>query len=169
MLSPTQLELEITESSILEPDARTLDLLTRLRVLGVRLAIDDFGMGHTSLRYIRTFPVTTVKVDRSLTESLNSNVQEQIVRSILDLSRSLRITTVVEGVEDEQQLRVFTGIGYPYAFQGYYFSRPLSSADCLGFCTALQRANGSGSLRQQVGVFFALCPKHAKGPGITGA
>lgn len=131
-LTPTQLELEITESSILEPDARTLDLLTRLRVLGVRLAIDDFGMGHTSLRYIRAFPVTTVKVDRSLTESLNSNVQEQIVRSILDLSRSLRITTVVEGVEDEQQLRVFTGIGY-HTFQGYYFSRPLSGADCLDF------------------------------------
>ena len=131
-LTPTQLELEITESSILEPDARTLELLTRLRVLGVRLAIDDFGMGHTSLRYLRAFPVTTVKVDRSLTESLNSNVQEQIVRSILDLSRSLRITTVVEGVEDEQQLRVFTGIGYQ-TFQGYYFSRPLSGRNCLDF------------------------------------
>lgn len=131
-LLPTQLELEITESSILEPDARTLDLLTRLRVLGVRLAIDDFGMGHTSLRYLRAFPITTVKVDRSLTESLNSNVQEQIVRSILDLSRSLRINTVVEGVEDEQQLRVFTGIGYQ-TFQGYYFSRPLSGKACLDF------------------------------------
>ena len=131
-LTPTQLELEITESSILEPDSRTLDLLTRLRVLGVRLAIDDFGMGHTSLRYLRAFPVTTVKVDRSLTESLNSNVQEQIVRSILDLSHSLHITTVVEGVEDEQQLSVFTRIGYK-TFQGYYFSRPLAGKDCLDF------------------------------------
>lgn len=131
-LSPTQLELEITESSILEPDARTLDLLTRLRVLGVRLAIDDFGMGHTSLRYLRAFPVTTVKVDRSLTESLNSNVQEQIVRSILDLSRCLHISTIVEGVEDEQQLHAFTGIGYQ-TFQGYYFSRPLSGSECLDF------------------------------------
>ena len=131
-LTPTQLELEITESSILEPDSHTLDLLTRLRVLGVRLAIDDFGMGHTSLRYLRAFPVTTVKVDRSLTESLNCNVQEQIVRSILDLSRSLHITTVVEGVEDEQQLRVFTHIGY-HTFQGYYFSRPLAGRDCLDF------------------------------------
>jgi lactose/cellobiose-specific phosphotransferase system IIC component len=131
-LKPTQLELEITESSILEPDSHTLDLLTRLRVLGVRLAIDDFGMGHTSLRYLRAFPVTTVKVDRSLTESLNSNVQEQIVRSILDLSRSLHITTVVEGVEDEQQLHVFTRIGYQ-TFQGYYFSRPLAGGDCLDF------------------------------------
>ncbi|WP_374287999.1 EAL domain-containing protein [Desulfovibrio desulfuricans] len=131
-LKPTQLELEITESSILEPDAHTLDLLTRLRVLGVRLAIDDFGMGHTSLRYLRAFPVTTVKVDRSLTESLNSNVQEQIVRSILDLSRSLHITTVVEGVEDERQLRVFTEIGYE-TFQGYYFSQPLPGRDCLDF------------------------------------
>ena len=131
-LSPTQLELEITESSILEPDARTLDLLTRLRVLGVRLAIDDFGMGHTSLRYLRAFPVTTVKVDRSLTESLNSNVQEQIVRSILDLSRCLHISTIVEGVEDEQQLHAFTDIGYQ-TFQGYYFSRPLSGSECLNF------------------------------------
>ena len=89
-------------------------------------------MGHTSLRYLRAFPVTTVKVDRSLTESLNSNVQEQIVRSILDLSHSLHITTVVEGVEDEQQLSVFTRIGYQ-TFQGYYFSRPLAGKDCLDF------------------------------------
>ena len=98
----------------------------------MRLAIDDFGMGHTSLRYLRAFPVTTVKVDRSLTESLNSNVQEQIVRSILDLSRSLHITTVVEGVEDERQLRIFTEIGYE-TFQGYYFSQPLPGRDCLDF------------------------------------
>lgn len=131
-LSPEQLELEITESSILEPDARTLDQLKRLRVLGVRIAIDDFGMGHTSLRYLRAFPVTTVKVDRSLTESLNSNVQEQIVRSILDLSRSLHISTVVEGVEDEQHVRAFMDIGYQ-TFQGYYFSRPLPSEACLDF------------------------------------
>lgn len=131
-LTPTQLELEITESSILEPDTRTLDLLTRLRVLGVRLAIDDFGMGHASLRYLRAFPVTTVKVDRSLTDSLNSTVQEQIVRSILDLSRSLKIATVVEGVEDAEQVRVFTAMGYS-TFQGYYFSRPISGDDCLDF------------------------------------
>ena len=144
-LTPTQLELEITESSILEPDSRTLDLLTRLRVLGVRLAIDDFGMGHTSLRYLRAFPVTTVKVDRSLTESLNCNVQEQIVRSILDLSRSLHITTVVEGVEDEQQLSVFTRIGYQ-TFQGYYFSRPLAGKDCLDFVCSF---NAQGDQNEQ--------------------
>jgi len=137
-LSPTQLELEITESSILEPDAHTIDLLRRLRVLGVRLAIDDFGMGHTSLRYLRAFPVTTVKVDRSLTECLNSNVQEQIVRSILDLSHCLRISTVVEGVEDEEQLRIFTGIGYE-TFQGYYFSRPVSGSACLDFVRQYNR------------------------------
>jgi len=64
------------------------------------------------------------------------------VRSILDLSRSLRITTVVEGVEDEQQLRIFTGIGY-HTFQGYYFSRPLSGADCLDF---VLRYNGQTDL-----------------------
>lgn len=131
-LSPSQLEVEITESMVVEPDTRTIDVLRRLREAGVRVAIDDFGMGHTSLRYLREFPVDTVKIDRSLTVTSKDNVNDHIVRSIVELSRSLRILTVVEGVEENGQVTRFLGLGCG-TFQGYLFSRPVSGDDCAAF------------------------------------
>ncbi|MEG6505105.1 PTS sugar transporter subunit IIC/EAL domain-containing protein [Nitratidesulfovibrio sp. 1201_IL3209] len=129
-LAPHLLELELTESTVLLPDARTVAALRRLRAKGVRVAIDDFGMGHASLRYLRHFPVDTVKIDRSLTEASHGDVNEHIVRSIVDLARSLDITTVVEGVEQREQFERFAELGCQ-VFQGYLFSRPVSAARCL--------------------------------------
>ena len=131
-VEPQCLELEITESSMLEPDAQVLKTLSWLQEHGVRVAIDDFGMGHASLRYLRAFPVNTVKIDRSFTEGKKDDVNEQIVRSVLELSRSLNIDTIVEGVELHEQLIRFTNMGCT-AYQGYYFSKPLIGEDCLAF------------------------------------
>ncbi|HEU6438648.1 MAG TPA: EAL domain-containing protein [Nitratidesulfovibrio sp.] len=134
-LSPHLLELELTESTVLLPDARTVEALHRLRAAGVRVAIDDFGMGHASLRYLRDFPVDTVKIDRSLTEASHDDVNEHIVRSIVELARSLNITTVVEGVERRDQFERFAELGCQ-VFQGYLFSRPASPVRCLDVVTA---------------------------------
>lgn len=131
-LPPHQLVLEIVESSILEPDNDIVAMLQRLQALGVRVAIDDFGMGHSSLRYLRQFPVNTVKIDRSLTEMTQDGVNDHIVRSIVDLSRSLSFSTLVEGVETEDQMQRFLALGCG-TFQGYYFSKPLSGENCLAF------------------------------------
>jgi len=131
-LEPELLELEITESSMLEPDAHVLEMLRQLQEYGIRVAIDDFGMGHASLRYLRAFPVNTIKIDRSLTEGAAGDVNEQIVRSVLELSRSLNIAAVVEGVELYEQLQRFTTMGCT-TFQGYYFSKPLTGEKCLAF------------------------------------
>ncbi|MBG3875825.1 EAL domain-containing protein [Desulfovibrio oxamicus] len=129
-LAPHLLELELTESTVLLPDKRTVKALRRLRAAGVRVAIDDFGMGHASLRYLRDFPVDTVKIDRSLTEASHGDINQHIMRSIVELSRSLDITTVVEGVERREQFERFAELGCQ-VFQGYLFSRPVSAARCL--------------------------------------
>jgi len=131
-LAPQLLEVEITESTMLAPDAAALAVLRRLRRSGVRVAIDDFGMGHTSLRYLREFPVDTVKIDRSLTQDSRRGVNDHIVHTIVALSRTMGFLTVVEGVEDAGQLTHFLGLGCA-AFQGYLFSRPVSGEDCLRF------------------------------------
>lgn len=131
-LEPQQIELEITETSMLEPDVQILESLTQLQTQGIRVAIDDFGMGHASLRYLRAFPVDTVKLDRSLTDACEKRVNEQIARSMLDLCRSLNIAAVVEGVENEEQVDRFLSFGF-HVFQGYHFSRPLHGEACLAY------------------------------------
>ncbi len=137
-LSPRLLELEITESTMVLPDVNTIRNLTRLREVGVKIALDDFGMGHTSLHYLRELPLDTVKVDRSLTDVTPGSVNEHIVRSIADLSRTLNLSLVVEGVENESQLRRLSVLGCR-RFQGYFFSRPLTAPRCEEFVLAAHR------------------------------
>lgn len=104
----------------------------RLREAGVKVALDDFGMGHTSLHYLRELPLDTVKIDRSLADVTAGSVNEHIVRSIAGLSRTLNISTVVEGVETERQLTRLFALGCD-RFQGYFFSRPLAAHVCEQF------------------------------------
>lgn len=129
-LPPQALELEITESTVLAADVRAPESLRRLRQQGVKIALDDFGMGHTSLHYLRQLPLDAVKLDRSLADVAPDSVNEHIVRSIVDLSRALGLSMVVEGVEDKRQLDRLAALGCT-RFQGYYFSRPLEPRECL--------------------------------------
>ena len=138
-LHPSLLELEITESMMLVPDVNTIDNLRRLREVGVKVALDDFGMGHTSLHYLRELPLDTVKLDRSLADVTPGSVNEHIVKSIADLSRTLNLSLVVEGVESEGQLSCLAAIGCK-RFQGYFFSRPLAAPACLDFLLQANRA-----------------------------
>lgn len=136
-LSPTLLELEITESTSLVPAVQALDALLRLREAGVRIALDDFGMGHTSLHYLRELPLDTLKIDRSLTFTSQGDLNEHVIRSIVELSRTLGLRAVVEGIEQPEQLPRFIDLGCQ-RFQGYLFSQPLWGGDCLAYI----RANG---------------------------
>lgn len=131
-LTPEMMELEITESSILEPDETTLNTLQRLHHKGIRIAIDDFGMGHTSFRYLRSFPVSKIKIDRSLTIKDARKINDEIIKSVLELSKTLKISTIIEGVETQAQLTRFINMGCAN-FQGYFFSRPLSAEHCIEF------------------------------------
>ena len=129
-LPPHLLELEITETTALLPELHSIDCLTRLRDAGVKIALDDFGMGHTSLHYLRLLPLDKVKIDRSLT--IANNVNQQIVKSIWELSQSLGLTMIVEGTEKEEQVHLFTELGCT-TFQGYFFSKPLPAEDMIDF------------------------------------
>lgn len=134
-ISLTSLQMEITETLALTPDDSTFMIFNTLHEYGVKIAIDDFGMGHTSLRYLKNFPIDTVKIDRSLTIETENGVNDHIVKSIVHLTNDLKIKTVVEGVETREQLDRFIKLGCSL-YQGYYFSHPLPADTCLEFITS---------------------------------
>jgi EAL domain-containing protein (putative c-di-GMP-specific phosphodiesterase class I) len=123
-LSPRRLELEITETLLLERSDQILATLHALRALGVRIAMDDFGTGYCSLSYLRSFPFDKIKIDRSFVHDLGANPDSQaIVRAIISLGSSLGITITAEGVETERDLEALRAEGCTQA-QGYFFSVP---------------------------------------------
>jgi diguanylate cyclase (GGDEF)-like protein/PAS domain S-box-containing protein len=128
-LSPRRLELEITESVLMQNNEATLRTLHQLRELGVRIAIDDFGTGYSSLSYLRSFPFDKIKIDRSFIDNLlNSADTLKIVLAIASLASSLNMITTAEGVETERQLEIIRVAGCT-EMQGYLFSPPRPAAE----------------------------------------
>ena len=128
-LSPRRLELEITESVMLENNALTLATLHGLHDLGIRISMDDYGTGYSSLSSLRSFPFDKIKIDQSFVRELTGKDQNSlIVRSICSLAAGLGMTTVGEGVETNQQLEILRSAGCT-ALQGYFFGRPMSFED----------------------------------------
>jgi len=122
-LSPNRLELEITETLLLDKSDHVLATLHALRALGVRISMDDFGTGYSSLSYLRSFPFDKIKIDRSFVRDLGSNADSQaIVRAIISLGASLGITITAEGVETEADLACLKDEGCDEA-QGFLFSQ----------------------------------------------
>ena len=123
-LSPSRLELEITESCIIEDKVRSLHALRQIRALGVTVAIDDFGTGYSSLETLRAFPFDRIKLDRSFMNEVEHSPQARaIIRAVLALGRSLEISVLAEGVETEAQLELLRAEGCDEA-QGYLLGRP---------------------------------------------
>jgi diguanylate cyclase (GGDEF)-like protein len=124
-LPPASLQLEITESSIMDQPARALDVLNALSDLGIELAIDDFGTGYSSLAYLQRLPVRQLKIDRSFVTHLAENESDAaIVRSTIELGHSLALTVVAEGVEDGPSADLLAEAGCDLA-QGYHIARPM--------------------------------------------
>jgi len=127
-VAPELLELEVTESAIMTEPARAQRLLEALAALGVRLSIDDFGAGYTSLGQLKTLPVTELKIDRSFVLTMTEDTSNAlIVRSVVDLGHNLGLTLVAEGVETGQALTLLADYGCDVA-QGYHLSRPITAA-----------------------------------------
>lgn len=123
----TMLELEVTESAIMTEPVRAGRLLGRLAGLGVRLSIDDFGAGYTSLGQLTSLPVRELKIDRSFVMSMNQEVSDAlIVHSVVDLGHNLGLTIVAEGVETADVLEVLSEFGCDIA-QGYHIARPMAA------------------------------------------
>ena len=138
-----RLELEITESVLIENTAANLDTLKRLHELGVQFAMDDFGTGYSSLSYLLSFPFHKVKIDRCFIAALSHKSESHaIVRAIADLARNLEILVTAEGVETEQQLQQVRILGCT-EMQGYLLSPPRAATDLLQFFTPGTEYSGS--------------------------
>ncbi|MGQ0709654.1 MAG: EAL domain-containing protein [Rhodoferax sp.] len=124
-VDPRHLTLEITESVLMEHAEETLHLLRALKATGVALAIDDFGTGYSSLAYLRRFPVDVLKIDRSFTRDMTSNIDDaSIVSGIISLAHNLRLKVVAEGIETEEQGRYLAQLSCD-CIQGYLLSEPV--------------------------------------------
>ncbi|AWM02309.1 EAL domain-containing protein [Bradyrhizobium amphicarpaeae] len=128
-LDARRLELEITESVLLQNSEATLTTLHELRAMGVRISLDDFGTGYSSLSYLRSFPFDKIKIDRSFVSELATREDSMaIIRAVTGLGRSLGIVTTAEGVENDVQLELLRREGCTQA-QGYLFSKPRPASD----------------------------------------
>ena len=123
-LPPERLEVEITESVLLEGESKYRVLLQQLKNIGISIVLDDFGTGFSSLGYLTTFPVDKIKIDKSFTQGLLERADcAAVVASVLTLARGLDIATTAEGVETEEQLEMLRAAGVTQA-QGFLFGRP---------------------------------------------
>jgi diguanylate cyclase (GGDEF)-like protein len=128
-LDPARLVFELTESHILDDGVETLDRLARLRALGIRLAIDDFGTGYSSLGYLEHLPVDILKIDRTFIVDLPTSPRRAaLVRAIIAMSGALGLTTIAEGVETADQLRILRALGCDQA-QGFHLSGPVDARE----------------------------------------
>jgi EAL domain-containing protein (putative c-di-GMP-specific phosphodiesterase class I) len=124
-LSANQLELEVTESLLMEDSTRSQTTLASIKQMGIHISVDDFGTGYSSLAYLKRFPLDTLKIDRTFVKEVGIDPDDTaIVRAVIALARSLRLTVVAEGVETQEQLEFLRETLCEQA-QGYLISRPL--------------------------------------------
>jgi diguanylate cyclase (GGDEF)-like protein/PAS domain S-box-containing protein len=128
-VDPSLIELEITESQLMQDPDHAKRIIRALSNAGIRVAIDDFGTGYSSLSYLTRFPVSALKIDRSfVADVLSDEADAAIVRTIIDMAHTLGFIVVAEGVETEAQATLLRSLGCEQA-QGYYFARPMPEAD----------------------------------------
>jgi diguanylate cyclase (GGDEF)-like protein/PAS domain S-box-containing protein len=129
-LAPDLLELELTETLLMQDPQSTAGVLRALKEYGVHLALDDFGTGYSSLTHLKRFPIDTLKIDRTFIAGLNSDADDAcIVSAVINMGKSLNMRVVAEGIETRNQLS-FLQAYKCFAGQGYFLSRPLAHADC---------------------------------------
>jgi EAL domain-containing protein (putative c-di-GMP-specific phosphodiesterase class I) len=127
-LDSSALTLEITETAVMRDPARTLRILTAIQALGVSIAIDDFGTGYSSLAYLQQFPIDTIKIDRSFIQGISGSPESTaLIRTLVQLGKSLGLRTLAEGIENDDQLDVLRGECCDSG-QGYLIARPLDAS-----------------------------------------
>jgi diguanylate cyclase (GGDEF)-like protein len=127
-IPPTLIEIEITESGLLNDVERAATVLTELRVMGISVALDDFGTGYSSLSYLRELPVDVLKIDKSFIDKISDESSAELIRTIIAIGQQLNLSIVAEGTEYSEQVARLSQMGCRL-FQGYYFSKPIEAAD----------------------------------------
>ena len=144
-LDPALLELELTESTLIQDSELFIMSLQKLKALGVSIAIDDFGTGYSNLSYLQKFAIDKLKIDQSFVRELMHGPQEQaIVSAIIQIARSLRLTTTAEGIENETIRQKLAELGCLQG-QGYLFARPMPAAQFEEWVGANRQAGQSRS------------------------
>src|SRR3984957_8401026 len=125
-LDPKYLDLELTESVLMQHAESTIHALGQLKDIGLRLAVDDFGTGYSSLSYLTRFPIDTLKLDKSFLYEIDSRPNDAIVvKAVIGMAKNLQQRVIAEGIETQEQLAFLRAHGC-HEGQGYYFSRPLA-------------------------------------------
>jgi EAL domain-containing protein (putative c-di-GMP-specific phosphodiesterase class I) len=123
------LELELTETFLMQDTQSVADVLNQLKEIGVQLALDDFGTGYSSLSYLQRFPIDTLKIDGSFVHDLTTDSGDaSIVSAVIGMGKNLHMRVVAEGVETREQLEFLHDHGCPQG-QGYYIGRPVAAAE----------------------------------------
>ena len=139
-LPSNRLELEITETVLLEKSERNIHTLDNLRALGVTISMDDFGTGFSSLSYLRTFPLDKLKIDKSFVESLSSDQRSLgIVSAIAGLGQTFGLDTVAEGVETDTEYQIVAKEGCTEV-QGFFYARPMAAEEIPHFLNTFKPA-----------------------------
>jgi EAL domain-containing protein (putative c-di-GMP-specific phosphodiesterase class I) len=133
-LSPSRLELEVTEAVLIRDDEAALAVLHQLRAAGVRIPLDDFGTGYSSLSYLKKFPFDKIKIDRCFVTDIAESAC--IIKAVVSIADARNMTTTAEGVETEEQRDLLRSLGCT-EMQGFLFSRPQSAADIRPFFLTL--------------------------------
>ena len=147
-VAPSRLELELTESSIMRDISGGIALLNELKNIGLRLSVDDFGTGYTSLSFLRRFPIDTLKIDKAfIRDLLPGSHDEAIVKAIVTLAQNLGLVSIAEGVETRLALEQVRAIGVNEV-QGFLLSRPLPAEECVGFLAEGSAPRSISSLKE---------------------
>jgi EAL domain-containing protein (putative c-di-GMP-specific phosphodiesterase class I) len=144
-LAPAQLELEMTESTLIQDTEKFMQALQRIKAMGIRLSIDDFGTGYSNLSYLQRFAVDKLKIDQSFVRRLlNGEKDVAMVSAIIHLAKSLNLTVTAEGVENDDTRAALQRMGCDQA-QGYWFAKPMPAAEFEAFWRARQAAPGAAA------------------------
>jgi diguanylate cyclase (GGDEF)-like protein len=135
-IAPSRIDLEVTETALIQDFDQADVSLRTLKALGVGISLDDFGTGYSSLSYVRRFPIDKIKIDRSFVRDVETDDScRAIVKSVIDMSRNLKLGCIVEGMETDNQVSILRSLGCT-TMQGYLFGKPMPSDEVLGFLHA---------------------------------
>ena len=150
-VDPKNLELEFTESVLMENMENTIEKFRKLKEMGIQLSIDDFGTGYSSMNYLKHFPVDRIKIDKSFVDGINSNERDSaIIEAMVTIAQSLSLRVVAEGVENSDQLHSLSKLGCDEV-QGFYLAMPMQAEE---LAKKLGKKHGKQTEKLQVTEWF---------------